>query len=400
MASSRPFAFNSGASVPGTDQLGQIAIGLTTSFSSSLGGLEWYNGPDEDLGYIICKTSSQRTFGNGSGNTSNTTIGFWRSTAKTENSFTTLVNNIFGQTISTGDLAKTYLNNAGYWTSWVSSLSSIPLNGILYYSSYFTDYLAPSSISVGNNITKFYKYDNNTATASSSEPYVFADIYTNGYATFSQLNGKNIAYSLGTYSTGASYSSVGYFDPTTDISFVHKPSESYTIYFVGKPEAITGGSYVFSTFNSVAPGEGFPYEYLELTSTYSINWSIYQGGVFGDPFETVMNLTLETNADSSTLNSKSLRVFSIRAQNQNNTSSIAAYGYVNGTLTSTASHPAIPDNTDPSLDALSIMGAPGLFGTEGPYKGYFGELLIYNELHSESTHTDIVNLLKTRWGIS
>ncbi len=124
MPTSRPFAYNSGSQVSGTDQLGQIAIGLTSSFNSGLGGLEWYNGPDEDLGYVICKTSSQRTWGNNAGNTSNTTIGFWRSPSKTENSFTSMVNSIFSQTFSTGDLAKTYLNNAGYWTSFSASLDT------------------------------------------------------------------------------------------------------------------------------------------------------------------------------------------------------------------------------------------------------------------------------------
>ena len=100
------------------------------------------------------------------------------------------------------------------------------------------------------------------------------------------------------------------------------------------------------------------------------------------------------------LGSKPLRIFSVRGQHQNNTASVAAWGYVNGVLTSTASN-QISTNTNPSLYNLQLLGAEtSVFGVDGPYKGYFGEILIYNELHSESTHTDIVNLLKTRWGIS
>ena len=52
MSTSRPFAYNSGPQVPGTEKLQNITIGLTESFSATFGGLEWYNGPDEGLGYI------------------------------------------------------------------------------------------------------------------------------------------------------------------------------------------------------------------------------------------------------------------------------------------------------------------------------------------------------------
>jgi hypothetical protein len=53
MATSRPFAYNTGGSISGTDQVGNIAIGTpNVGFESS--GVQWWNGPDEDLGYVIC----------------------------------------------------------------------------------------------------------------------------------------------------------------------------------------------------------------------------------------------------------------------------------------------------------------------------------------------------------
>lgn len=52
MATSRPFAYNIGGSISGTLQVGSLAIGTPTmGFEST--GLEWWNGPDEDLGYVI-----------------------------------------------------------------------------------------------------------------------------------------------------------------------------------------------------------------------------------------------------------------------------------------------------------------------------------------------------------
>ena len=55
MSTTRPFAYNTGSAIPGTEQLGDIAYGFPTDGFSST-GLAWWNGPDEDLGYVIAQT--------------------------------------------------------------------------------------------------------------------------------------------------------------------------------------------------------------------------------------------------------------------------------------------------------------------------------------------------------
>jgi hypothetical protein len=51
MASARPFAYNTGSSIGGTEQVGDLAVGLP---SGELTGLpSFWNGPDEELGYVI-----------------------------------------------------------------------------------------------------------------------------------------------------------------------------------------------------------------------------------------------------------------------------------------------------------------------------------------------------------
>ena len=51
----RPFAYNPTLTpISGTEQVGDIAIGYPTSGFEST-GLQWWNGPDEELGYVICK---------------------------------------------------------------------------------------------------------------------------------------------------------------------------------------------------------------------------------------------------------------------------------------------------------------------------------------------------------
>lgn len=55
MATSRPFAYNTGSPISGTDQVGDLAIGTPAAGFEST-GLEWWNGPDEELGYVICES--------------------------------------------------------------------------------------------------------------------------------------------------------------------------------------------------------------------------------------------------------------------------------------------------------------------------------------------------------
>jgi len=57
MPTSRPFTYNNGAPIAGTEQVGNLAVGFPTSGFSSTGKV-WWNGPDEDAGYVIAKVNS------------------------------------------------------------------------------------------------------------------------------------------------------------------------------------------------------------------------------------------------------------------------------------------------------------------------------------------------------
>jgi len=51
---SRPFAYNPGAPIAGTTQIGNLAVGTPTDGFEAT-GLQWWNGPGEGSGYIIAK---------------------------------------------------------------------------------------------------------------------------------------------------------------------------------------------------------------------------------------------------------------------------------------------------------------------------------------------------------
>jgi hypothetical protein len=117
MAVARPFAYNTGSTITGTDQIGDIAIGVDElNYPGGVGGVQWWNGPNETLGYIITKAVPDGSQPNPLNIPSY--IGFYRSKELTESSFVTLVNGVFKQTFTTGAQCAIYLNNNGYWTSW------------------------------------------------------------------------------------------------------------------------------------------------------------------------------------------------------------------------------------------------------------------------------------------
>jgi hypothetical protein len=58
MSTTRPFSYNTGSPISGTIQVGDLAIGYPTSGYT---GMEWWNGPDEDLGYVIAQPVSGDT---------------------------------------------------------------------------------------------------------------------------------------------------------------------------------------------------------------------------------------------------------------------------------------------------------------------------------------------------
>jgi hypothetical protein len=107
-----------GSSIDGTEQLGNLAIGTPTSgFTQSP---KFWNGPDEDLGYVI---AHQTPSGQPGADGTTAFLGFWRTQSKTEESFIELAEYVSNgtQTFNSGSDAKSWLNTNGYWTSYISA---------------------------------------------------------------------------------------------------------------------------------------------------------------------------------------------------------------------------------------------------------------------------------------
>ena len=115
-------------SITNTTQVGSIAIANGGDrYDLNYGGVKWWNGPDEDLGYVIVHPTSGGT----QPNPDNTSayLGFWRSKLKTDSSFISLVNAVFKQNFNNTTSCTSYLSTNNYWTSFVSS--SIVTSGLI-----------------------------------------------------------------------------------------------------------------------------------------------------------------------------------------------------------------------------------------------------------------------------
>jgi hypothetical protein len=154
MAFARPFAYNTGSTISGTVQVGNLAVGTPTAGFVST-GLKWWNGPDEELGYVIAHETPSGQPG-ADGDTAY--LGFWRSSDLTESTFIALSEWVSNgtQTFASGNDANSWLNSNGYWSSWEF------VNGILTNTSGF----APIT---GRTITSL---SSSTFTISGETPYV------------------------------------------------------------------------------------------------------------------------------------------------------------------------------------------------------------------------------------
>lgn len=137
MATTRPFVFNTGATVSGTEKVSNITAGTPTSGFSSSGVTGWRSGPDEDLGYVIAYTASgPRTAGGGIETISGTSIYYKRSLGKTDSAFLKIANEVGSTSFSSASAAKTWLNANGFWTTFQPYVAGLFKTT---YSGYFAD---------------------------------------------------------------------------------------------------------------------------------------------------------------------------------------------------------------------------------------------------------------------
>jgi len=114
----RTFAYNPGAPISGTTQIGDLAVGTSAQdYSTNPGGVTWWMGPYEESAYIIAYPDPTGTH-SAEGHTTSSYLGFWADKTKTDEGFLALIKDKLGETFGNTADAKTWLTNNGYWTSY------------------------------------------------------------------------------------------------------------------------------------------------------------------------------------------------------------------------------------------------------------------------------------------
>jgi len=116
MPTSRPFAYNTGGNISGTIQVGSLAVGYpTTGFT----GTEWWNGPDEELGFVIANPvpdDGQPTPVSGQ----TASVGFFRTNGFNDEEFLEIANTLLNDNYTNAALASSDLTANGFWNSYVA----------------------------------------------------------------------------------------------------------------------------------------------------------------------------------------------------------------------------------------------------------------------------------------
>ena len=123
MAFTRPFAYNPTQDpISGTEPYGTLVVGTEDlDYSKNPGGLKWWMGPDEELGYIIGGVVSGGTQPSPVGDVG--TVRFWRTSGLNSAQFVSIANKITGQNFTSANEAKTWLDANNYYASYEDAIA-------------------------------------------------------------------------------------------------------------------------------------------------------------------------------------------------------------------------------------------------------------------------------------
>ena len=343
MATARPFAYNTGSAITGTTQVGNLAVGYPTAGFAAT-GLQWWNGPDEELGYVIAVPVPGGGQPNPLGISAN--VGFYRSGGLTDQSFVNVVNSAFSQNLSTASACVTYLSTNGYWTSYVPFVTS---GLILNYDISNTS----SYPGVGTTITDLQ--GNSNATTFNSPTYTSSG---GAYLTFDGIN--------------------EYFTTNTALGSKLNPANSSTIISIFVWVYPMDNGVIVQEIGQTTPNSGWHDSQIEMVSG-TLRFSVWQNQPSGF-----------ASSISTPLNNWYYIGFTYDGTNLR--------GYVNGSLAVTSG--TISRSTPGANLYYAIAHADSTNLGDGTFSNMrFGGMQVYNTALSASDVSNNYNATKSRFGL-
>ena len=303
MARATPVAYNPGPSISGALQVGTLSIGSPTSGFTD--NPRYWNGPDEDLGYVIAQSVPSNTQPTPfSGITAS--VGFYRSEFKTEESFIVVAEYIAlsdgdPQTFVDGEAANLWLNANGYWTSFTPKTPYTELQTIAeYLRGFMPEFRNPSFYAYNldgglNGGTAGYEisdgggdmYDNGNISSPwviSNTEYLSTDGYSVGQFPFAvdyrnSATTTNIDTSFGYISLGYQGSSTGAIQSLTYLPLTVLGARDNDTYGPGLPVGFqTGGNSGADGGGALASGTIYTGQTVNGFTVYAFFRETYNAG--------------------------------------------------------------------------------------------------------------------------
>jgi collagen type VII alpha len=333
MSTSRPFAYNTGSTIDGTEQVGDIAIGtdITQPYGANYGGVQWWAGPDEDLGYVICKPIS-------AGNQPNPLnipcyIGFERSEDLTDQSFINLANAVFpGNNFTTASGAKSWMDSNGYWSSYVGATGSTGATG-------FTVTLVESGSNVVMTASGSLNINDLTLVASSTGPFGSGGIGVNS-ATWLISNTGQSADQYSGFSSSPSNFGSGSGAPASSIT-----GDIIGVVFNGAPPYLLTVPVGYTTGTPITASQTFSSQSFAsmglVEGTYTYTWGT---GPNADSINVVVGGTGATGSTGGT----------------GGTGGVGGTGDFNVTITQVGPNVVWSGSGSFNLDSLTLVGSTAI----------------------------------------
>jgi hypothetical protein len=127
MATTTPFTYNDGTYIPGTEQIGDLAVGLVLQdYSRNPGGEKWWMGPDEDDRYVIGKDVPTEDWPTQIPEGDIGSVRFWATSTESDSEFIVLTNRVGSQSFTTISECLNWINTNGYWTNYPNPPAPAP----------------------------------------------------------------------------------------------------------------------------------------------------------------------------------------------------------------------------------------------------------------------------------
>lgn len=225
MSTTRPFTYNNGPTIPETEQIGSLAVGLgSQDYSSKPGGKTWWMGPEEDGIYVIGKDVSTEDHPTPLGNIGS--VEFWATTTQDDSQFISITNKLGQNSFTTTSECLSWLSTNGYWTNYVGDGGE--LDSYTFKNLNLSTEITPGQL-IYDSSKGYFIINNDIGQNTYRSPVVFTPSLFDNYTSGDLISGSNLFLRFdGSYPT-SQYTSLALKSSTSELFAATSNSRGFTI---------------------------------------------------------------------------------------------------------------------------------------------------------------------------